>query len=231
MKCQSSPQNISIEIQYEPATTCFWFHRRQRRGRRDAGPAPLSLAWSTLWTDLQSALKKIWRQITNHTPLVKCSRYIIPDSVLLAGLGKRPPRGKPASPGSANCLVDRARSSRIAEIANKCRLNNKPYEELSEVEGNSPAFLSSIFSNLTKHCTACNVRYIRVLSAPPRTSKLRKRTFARKYMRTSSIISSFSAGTIWWKDKIVGEEYWLRISCWRILTRISRLSRTSEFRL
>lgn len=37
-----------------------------------------------------------------------------PDSVLLAGAGKRPPKGKPASPGTANGFVDRARSSRMA---------------------------------------------------------------------------------------------------------------------
>ena len=37
-----------------------------------------------------------------------------PASALLAGVGNKPPRGKPASPGTANCLVDNALNSRIA---------------------------------------------------------------------------------------------------------------------
>jgi len=49
----------------------------------------------------------------------------IPDSVLFAGAGKRPPKGKPASPGTANGFVDRARSSRMAVRSDTNMENSK----------------------------------------------------------------------------------------------------------
>jgi hypothetical protein len=103
----------------------------------------------------------------------------VPASARFAGAGNSPPRGKPASPGIAKGLVERVRNSRTA--AN--RLKHLHFT-VTRSDDNQvfalPAFLSSIFSSFTRHCTACSVKYISVLSAPPRTSKFRNSTLARK---------------------------------------------------
>jgi len=125
-------------------------------------------------------------------------------SALFTGAGKSPPSGNPGSPGIANCFVDKAFRSRKA------------------------AFLSSIRSNFTRHWTACRVRYIIVLSAPPFTSKFRKRTFARKYINVSSIISSTSARLIQRKISTLYDATKFYIQCNGFQTFFAWLSRSFD---
>ena len=103
-----------------------------------------------------------------HSSSRACLKYALKLSLslLLDGWGYKFPNGQLASPGIANCFLDNS------------------FNSLNAVG------LSSIFSHLTKHWHAYNVKYINVLSAPFFTSKLRNKTLALKYVNNSSIISS-----------------------------------------